>query len=551
MKEKILFIITIVIISVVMLFWIGQKEGFHEDEIFSYGSSNYKYDNVFQRYGPKDEVNQIIFDEILKENTIEQTIYYLKNPDQFMEKYETKVEQEVPVWKTREDAKQYLTIGKDDIFNYASVYYNQSRDVHPPLFYFTVHLVSTIFFGVFSKYIIFTINLIFLILSFIVIRKILIILDKKYLTIPIIILYGLSIGSISIMMFLRMYQMLTFFVLLSLYIHIKIIKNDFEIDKKNRNALMITTICGFLTQYYFCIFAFFEFIIFIIILIKNKKYDNLKKYIKYHIISAIIGIIIFPASIYHIFFSYRGMGAELETNFVERMIMYFKEMCYSFSISEKIGLIIIVALIIGYIFTKNKYINIIVIPTLASYLIICLIAPQMANTTIIRYIAFIIPLFSLIVILISEGILNKIIKNKKIITTALTIIVSLLSIYGLITSEPRFLIKGYDEILETAKENKDSKLISIWDNNFTYISSLPEFLIYEKTLIINANQDSLEILKDDTEIQDEVIVSIKKWLNYNEIINKIMDYTELNHCEMIKDSDELQTIIYKLERSQL
>ena len=123
-----------------MLFWINQKEGFHEDKIFSYGSSNYKYDNVFQRYGPKDEVNQIIFDEILKENTIEQTIYYLKNPDKFMEKYETMVEQEVPVWKTREDAKEYLTIGKDDIFNYASVYYNQSRDVHPPLFYFAVHI---------------------------------------------------------------------------------------------------------------------------------------------------------------------------------------------------------------------------------------------------------------------------------------------------------------------------------------------------------------------------------------------------------------------------
>ena len=39
-----------------------------------------------------------------------------------MEKYEAMIEQEVPVWKTREDAKEYLTIGKDDIFNYASVY---------------------------------------------------------------------------------------------------------------------------------------------------------------------------------------------------------------------------------------------------------------------------------------------------------------------------------------------------------------------------------------------------------------------------------------------
>ena len=550
MKEKILFIITIIVISVVMLFWINQKEGFHEDEIFSYGSSNYKYDNVFQRYGLKDELNQIIFDDILKENTINQAIYYLKNPNKFMEKYEEKVEQEVPIWKSKEEAKDYLTIGREDIFNYASVYYNQSRDVHPPLFYFTVHLVSTIFFGQFSKYIIFMINLTYLILSFIVIRKILTIINKKYLSIPIIILYGLSIGSTSVMMFLRMYQMLTFFVLLSLYIHIKIIKNDYEIDKKNRNYLVLTTIVGFLTQYYFCIFAFFEFITLIILLIKNRKYDNLKKYIKYHIISASIGILIFPASIYHIFFSYRGMGAEIKINFLERIIMYFKEICYSFSIIEPLGLIIIIALIIGYIFTKNKYIKFIAIPTIASYLIICLIAPQMSNTTIIRYISFIIPLLSMITILILEEISNKIIKNRKISIIAIIIIVSCLSIYGIVTNQPRFLIKGYNEILEIAEENKDKKLISIWDNNYTYISSLPEFLIYEKTLIINANQDSFEILKNDTEIGNEVIVSVKKWLNYNEIIKEILDYTKMNQFEILKNSDEVQTIIYKLERSQ-
>ena len=44
--EKIFFIITIIIISLVMVYWINQKEGFHEDEIFSYGSSNYNLDNV-------------------------------------------------------------------------------------------------------------------------------------------------------------------------------------------------------------------------------------------------------------------------------------------------------------------------------------------------------------------------------------------------------------------------------------------------------------------------------------------------------------------------
>ena len=33
--EKLIFIIIIIIISLIMIYWINQKQGFHEDEIFS------------------------------------------------------------------------------------------------------------------------------------------------------------------------------------------------------------------------------------------------------------------------------------------------------------------------------------------------------------------------------------------------------------------------------------------------------------------------------------------------------------------------------------
>ena len=141
-----------------------------------------------------------------------------------MQEYNDLVKQEKPIWKTKEEAKEYLTINDGDTLNFFSVYYNQSRDVHPPLFYFVVHIVSSICFGTFSKYIIFAINLIFFILSCLILRKILILLDRRPLTIPLMILYGFSIGAISTVIFLRMYQMLVFFTLFSLYLHINIIK---------------------------------------------------------------------------------------------------------------------------------------------------------------------------------------------------------------------------------------------------------------------------------------------------------------------------------------
>ena len=44
-KKNYKYIIVIFAISIVMTFFMTKKEGFHEDEMFSYGSSNYAYEN--------------------------------------------------------------------------------------------------------------------------------------------------------------------------------------------------------------------------------------------------------------------------------------------------------------------------------------------------------------------------------------------------------------------------------------------------------------------------------------------------------------------------
>ena len=67
-------------------------------------------------------------------NITNNILNYLNNPNLFMQEYNDLVKQEKPIWKTKEEAKEYLTINDGDTFNFFSVYYNQSRDVHPPLF---------------------------------------------------------------------------------------------------------------------------------------------------------------------------------------------------------------------------------------------------------------------------------------------------------------------------------------------------------------------------------------------------------------------------------
>ena len=88
--------------------------------------------------------------------------YFLDHPEE-REKYEKAVLDELPErsWRTSKEAQDYVK-AQENRFNYISVYYNQVLDVHPPLFYMLVHTVSSIFNDTFSKYIIFSINLVFL-----------------------------------------------------------------------------------------------------------------------------------------------------------------------------------------------------------------------------------------------------------------------------------------------------------------------------------------------------------------------------------------------------
>ena len=66
---------------------------------------------------------------------------------------------------TREEIDGYLTVIPGEGFDFASVYYNQERDVHPPLYYWLFHTVSSCLPGSASKWIGLGINIAFYMLT--------------------------------------------------------------------------------------------------------------------------------------------------------------------------------------------------------------------------------------------------------------------------------------------------------------------------------------------------------------------------------------------------
>ena len=431
----------------------------------------------------------------------------------------------------------------------------------------------------FTKYIVFTLNLIIYILTIGIINKIFKLYNKKWLTIPTIILYGLSIGCITTVIFLRMYMLLTLFCLAYLYWNLKLFKNNFEFQKYDKIKLVLIVALGFLTQYYFCIYIIGIFLLTTIYLIYNKKIKELWKYISTHILSAIAGIIFYPMSIYHMFFSYRS-GKQEDISIVGRFKDYLEMILHGFSIENIFSIVLILAIISGSLVIiinkfrnrknkenkENKKLNeivkskiikkekikklficmLLIIPIIIYIIAICIQSPNMSGNDEIRYVLPIFPIISILCILVLNKLLEIINikeKNRIIIISVITIIIS---INGLIINKPNYLYTGYSNNIEIAKQYKDIAHIYLYDNYFTHLSEMQTFLTYNKTLIVNVN-DKLDKIQnlEGINTDNQYAVSIVKWIDNTYYLEKMLEHTNCSNYKVIdNENKESNTNIY-------
>lgn len=563
-----LFIVSLLLIVVTMFSYIAQKEGFHEDEIYSYGSSNYKYNDTFYASADRDATNRVVAEYIIADDfktTFKNFMYYRSHPQEFDALEQEKIQSEVPIWKTPQEAKDYLVVTEDEKTNYISPYYNQTRDVHPPLFYFLVHFVCSLFVGTFSKYTIFAINLVFILATCLVLRKILKLYNREHLVVPTTLLYGLSMGAISMVMFFRMYSMLTFFVMLYFYNTLKITKNDFKITKGTATCLITATVLGFLTQYYFCIFIIPVYLMVAVRMLKLKNVKSAVKYTVYHIVSALAGLLLFPSAWNHIFNSSRGIGSTRGLSFFSQLEVMIERITYAFSIHRFIGVAIFL-IIISYIFVrcieKNdaphiksaKLFNLFlfVAPIVIYIAGVSKLSPNLDAKTMVRYITPVLPLMAICFIVLIEKLLSAINTTQRVQKIFIYALVFVVTITGFLTSSPSYLYRGYNNYLKVAEDNKELNYVYVYDNYFTHLNSVPEMMIYNKTLIINLyDEKQKNTLATDEEIKnsDEFVLSIKKWMNTEEALEEVLELTGYTKAQVLLDQeDDTQSILYLISK---
>lgn len=500
--KKIFVVVLIVVMSGIIFFYQTKKIGFHEDEAYTLCSSVNPNDGLMAAY------------------------------DDWAAS---------PVWRTKEYVKNAMTLTPNNILNFKALYINQANDNHPPLFYTLVHFSSLLFDGQFNIYTVFVVNIIAFIFSCLIITKILKILDKEHLTVPALTFYGLSMGTISMVIFQRMYMLLNLFIMLYFYLSLKLYKNDFVMDKKLSFQLGVTTILGFLTQYFFAIYAFFIFAIMVIQMIRKKKDKKIiMKYVVCHIIYGALGILLFVPCIKHLLFSDRGLTNLGNSNYWEHVLDYIKHLSYAFTINNTNNLLMFSILILFAISTivliiksKEKFIPIITIVPSIFYFFI---AVKMTSFQELRYIMAVIPFIVLTVFFILDEFIN--IKYKEILFIAISII---LILPGFIFSKPKFLYENYENALNIAYENSEKSFVYVYDNIFNHMQSVPEMMIYEKTLIINYNKDELKCAYNDDSLNSEgsFILSIKSYMDNEKVLEELKNNSDFKNI----------TLLYEIENS--
>lgn len=221
-------------------------------------------------------------------------------------------------WHDSDFFLDYLTITEEEAFDIAGTYQSISKDVHPPLFYLLLELIcsafSMVFPGVFSKWCAILINILFFTLTIVVLYKLAeYITESDFMAMAVCILYGLSVGAASTIVFIRMYMVLTFCCVIFTYLNALLWKR--LLYRKNMSgvslylALFLSTILGILTHYYFFVYAFFISIVIWMYSLFAKKYRFLIEYALTMAAGILSAYLIWPDMLNDIFKGYRGTEA--------------------------------------------------------------------------------------------------------------------------------------------------------------------------------------------------------------------------------------------------
>jgi hypothetical protein len=506
-KKKIIYLAVWIICMAAAIYFCIQKSGFHADEYYSYYST-----------------------ELTKGLNVPEN-----------------------GWMQHDDYYDEFRVLKGEGFRYGLVKQIQSWDVHPPMYYWVLHTVCSMFPGTFTKWTGLGINLIFhgisLWLIMYLTQLLLMAIDNRgstgskqeicgddgkssnsstvpiekktdgdngsgsticnsvrgYLPVIVMAVWGLSPESISEVVFIRMYAMLTMLILLTLIFHVKQMMRP-QTDRLPIKEFVIPvaalTYVGFMTHYYYVVFLFFIALFFWICRIRELRsstgltgdsvilqgassenkadikrssgiFGRIIAYPLILVIPLILGYLTYPSCLGQIFRGQRGtqaIGSFADTSNTFERIRFFADVLskQSFGGLLFLWLVLITFILLAAKVQNKKLIGIgcpectmTLIATVCYFLIVSKTGLLMGDESI-RYIM---PMCGIAVMLVLIYLVN-ISGQIRMRVSSVTFIIAfiMLDIFGLSKGYVQFLYKEDRAQISFAEENKSTPVIYLYDS---------------------------------------------------------------------------------------
>lgn len=534
-KREIVIVVIVLIIQTIVFIVSGiNKSYIHMDEAYSFGLANY---------------NKIEIQE---------------NEDFYN------------IWHSKEYYEDYLTVNENERNNFLPVYENQKNDVHPPLYYLLLRIAMEFYIDSYSKWSGIILNIIIYvfitIFMYLIIKKLLEGNDAyKEKSAILALISSLTLSSITNVIYIRMYALSTLNIVITTYLHLKLLDKK-ENDYKLLLAIGIFALTGSLTHYYYLFYLAMLFIMFVIKYLKEKKYKELGKYIGIIALAGIISLIIFPYSIQHMFFGYRGQGVISNftniSNFIISICEYiFITNVYAFNNTLFILLIFIFGVLIYKkakkikIIEKNKYVKYIIFPTFFYAILVAIASPFIE----LRYMM---PVCNLIFVLVLYTViaLLKNITKEKLLNKIIIVVYFLILIMPFVSNKIINLAMGekfrseqetsYSSKTEIAQKLRSETNLPIdIISNFANVS-IEDILLYikdfqlEPEVMYSNKHDILKIIKDNSNLPALYIFDS----NHNRFLDDILLFSNINESYIAKDIEcnekEIQEIMSYKDISQ-
>lgn len=509
-KKEILLIVAILIIQTIVYIICGiNKSYIHMDEAYSLGLASY------------DKVE-------------------IQDNEDF---YDT--------WHGKDYYEDYLSVQDDEVGEYKQVYENQKNDVHPPLYYLLLRIAMGQTKGHYNKWAGITVNIIIYvfvtIITYLILKKLIGETDDEEVNMKALILTfvtSITMASLTTVIYIRMYALSALNILITTYLHMKLLESK-KPSYKLLTLIGISALAGSLTHYYYLFYLAMLYLIFVVKYVKEKEYKSLIKYTITMVIAAVASLAIFPYSIVHMFFGYRGQGVMSKLTDVPQFITDiagYLEKVNRFGFNNLLYLIILA--IIGILLYKknkdtekikeNKYMKLISYPTAFYFILVAIASPWIE----LRYIMPICGLIFILVIYYLYQLIKTICEKRESNVIIGIVLLAILVAPIIFRIEPEVAFTDKKEIVE--KLGNELNLPTLYLFNSGCNRFLDDILLFAKidesyvAKDIEYTEENIKNILKDKDISKGIIIFINEDQENDDILDVVKGATGLENCEYLK-----------------